>query len=226
MKKRVLTFLVLTAMTFVSAQNVNIPDANFKSALLTHNPRIDTNGDGQISVAEAKAFTGTIWCNNKNISDLTGIEAFVNITQLYCSNNQLNNLDLSNNTALEYLNSDNNPLRSLNLSKNTALQRLYCENNQLRSLDLSKNTALQRLYCENNQLSSLDLSNHTALEYLFCENNQLTSLDISNNTALEYLLCSNNPLISLNFKNGNISVDDLALNNNPNLRRIQVDVVE
>lgn len=36
-----------------------------------------------------------------NISDLTGIEKFVNLETLYCSFYPLTNLDVSNNTALE-----------------------------------------------------------------------------------------------------------------------------
>lgn len=48
--KKILYFLSLL-LGFVSsamAQNVNIPDPNFKNALLNHNPIIDTNGDGEI----------------------------------------------------------------------------------------------------------------------------------------------------------------------------------
>ncbi|MDG0972550.1 MAG: hypothetical protein P8O07_00170 [Crocinitomicaceae bacterium] len=57
------------------AQNVNIPDANFK-AYLVGNAQINTNGDTEIQVSEANAFGGTIDCSSQNISDLTGIEAF------------------------------------------------------------------------------------------------------------------------------------------------------
>ena len=52
--------------------NVNIPDANFKNALLNHDPVIDTNNDGNISVDEAEGFSGEMMLSNKNISDLTG----------------------------------------------------------------------------------------------------------------------------------------------------------
>jgi|GEM_PF-317731 len=227
---------------------VNIPDANFK-AYLVGNTAINTNGDTEIQCDEATAFTGLIDCFNQNISDLTGIEAFVNITELhcyynplgsldlsnntalevlYCENSQLSSLDLSNNTALEVLYCENNQLTSLDVSNNTALIDLYCENNQLTSLDVSNNTALIWLYCSYNQLSSLDVSNNTALTDLYCSNNQLSSLDLSNNTALEVLTCDDNQLTSLNLKNGNntnISNFWLSLTNNPDLLCIQVDDV-
>jgi len=185
-------------------QNVNIPDANFK-AYLIGNSAINTNGDNQISVAEAQAFTGVIDCNSKNISNLTGIEAFVNMTILRCYNNQLSSLDVSNNTALTIL---------------------ACASNQLSSLDLSNNTALEYLGCNNNQLSSLDVSNNTVLKYLLCGYNQLSSLDVSNNTALLGLNCVNNQLISLNLKNGNNTNNEFFnTRNNSNLSCIQVDNV-
>jgi len=139
MKTKLLISALLGLAGFITTQgqNVNIPDANFKAALLAHtNPKIDTNNDGQISVAEAEAYTGAIGVVNKNITDITGIEAFVNITQLYCYNNQLTSLDVSNNTALTHLNCSYNQLSSLDISNNTALTSFYCHYNQLISLNL------------------------------------------------------------------------------------------
>ena len=69
-----------SAWCIINAQNVNIPDANFKSYLLA-NSGINTNSDSEISIAEAQAFTGELLINGLSISDLTGIEAFVNITR-------------------------------------------------------------------------------------------------------------------------------------------------
>ena len=82
MKKLYLfTFLFLVSNTF--SQIVNIPDLNFK-AYLVGNSAINTNSDSEIQVSEATAFTGTINCNALGISNLTGIEAFTNITKLFC----------------------------------------------------------------------------------------------------------------------------------------------
>ena len=102
MKNRLLLLFVLIA-TFGYAQNVSIPDVNFKTYLVG-NATINTNGDSEIQVSEATAFTSYIDVNNLSISDLTGIEAFTNLTRLYCQNNNLTSLDLYYNTALTYLN--------------------------------------------------------------------------------------------------------------------------
>ena len=59
--KKVILILSLVAISLSNnsfAQIVNIPDTNFKAALVAHNPKIDTNGDGEIQVSEAKAFKG------------------------------------------------------------------------------------------------------------------------------------------------------------------------
>ena len=54
------------------ACTVNIPDANFKNALLA-NTTINNNDDGEIQCYEATNYTGTIDVQNLGIIDLTGI---------------------------------------------------------------------------------------------------------------------------------------------------------
>ncbi len=203
MKKLILLSALLLLVLFTNAQIVNIPDTNFKAALIAHNPVIDTNSDGEIQVSEASSFTGMIYINNPIISDLTGIEAFISLTQLYCNFTQIISLDLSNNTALSVLN---------------------CEFNHLTTLDVSNCTALTNLVCYDNQISSLDLSNCTVLTNLECCVNQLTTLDVSNSTAFTALQCCNNQLTSLNVKNGNnTNFTYFHAPGNPNLFCIEVD---
>ena len=158
------------------------------------------------------------------ISDLTGIEDFTALEQLFCDSNQLGTLDVSNNTALTILNCGGNQLTSLDVSNNTALTALRCYDNQLTTLDVSQNTALTYFWCDFNQLTSLDVSQSTALVFLSCGANQLTSLDVSNNTALDVAYCPSNNLTSLDVRNGNNT--NFAVNNytgNPNLTCISVD---
>lgn len=199
-------FFYTTCLTLISfiqvakAQNVYIPDANFKAALV-NNPAINTSNDndGEIQLSEAGAYTGSIDVSNLGITDLTGIEAFTGITYLNCSYNSLDSLDISFNTALVNLICGDNSLMSLNVYQNTFLQFIQCDYNQLTSLDVSNNTALTRLFCVHNQLTSPYLVLNTALETLNCSYNQLTSLDVSQNRALSSLSCGSNQLTSLNI---------------------------
>jgi len=197
MKNSILS-IVIAVTGFVTAQNVNIPEPNFKYALVNHHliygdedfpvEVIDTDGDGEISIAEAEAFTGELFCFLQNISDLTGIEAFPNIKWLDCSINNLTTLDISNNLALELLDcSYNFQLSNLDLSNHTALKMLDCSYNQFSTLELSNNLALEMFDCSGNQFTTLDLSNHTNLIGFGCEDNQLTSLNIKNGNNQNFI---------------------------------------
>jgi hypothetical protein len=229
-----LFLLILALPLFCLGQNVNIPDANFK-AYLVGDIAINTNGDNEIQVSEASTFNGTIsltqgpggsFMSGLNITDLTGIEAFVSLTGLICANNPLTSLDVSACSALSLLDCSWNPLTSLNVSANTALNYLDCRGNLLTSLDVSANTALNSLYCWGNLLTSLDVSANTALTSLHCQYNQLNSLDVSTCSALTTLYCFDNQLTSLDVKNvNNINMDFFRANNNPNLSCIEVDDV-
>jgi hypothetical protein len=201
MKNRILSLVTLCAIGFgVSAQNVNIPDANFKTYLLG-NSAINTNMDAEIQVSEAASFTGNIFGNNLGISDLTGIEAFTSLTGLYCRDNNLGSIDISANTALTYLDCQNASLSALDISSNTALTGVSCPLNSISSLDVSSNTALWAINCSGNNLSSLDVSNNVLLSNFSCDNNNLSSLDVSNNAALSYFVCFFNNLTSIDLSN-------------------------
>jgi hypothetical protein len=157
--KTTLLFLSVFISANLFGQNVNIPDANFK-AYLVGNTSINTNGDTEIQVSEASAFTGEINCSGESISDLTGIEAFTALTQLRCTYN---------------------PLESLDVSSNTALTNLFCDGNQLTSLDVSSCTALTLLWCQVNQLECLNVKNgnNTAFTNFNAEGNQnLTCIEV------------------------------------------------
>ena len=176
----------------VTIDNTNFPDANFRTVV----KKFDTNQDSSLSDTEIAAVK-KINCSNKGITNLKGIEYFTSLNILWCTDNQLTALDVSENTALTKLNCCFNKLTSLDVSKNTALTILECNANRLTALDVSKNTALTELNCSVNKLTSLDVSKNTALTELYCNDNQLTSLDVSKNTALISLSCVCNQLTSL-----------------------------
>ena len=198
MKKILLTVVAIVAISTTNAQIVNIPDANFK-AYLVGNAAINTNADTEIQVSEATAYTGWINCPNLSISDLTGIEYFTSATQLYCNNNQISSLDLTNNSALTVIWCGANPLLSIDVSNNTALQDFRCINNQLTTLDVSNNTALTLLYCNNNQLTSLNMKN--------TNNSNLTSINATNNPNLTCIEVDDSLYSATNWTGGSFSFD-------------------
>ena len=191
----------------VAIDNINFPDANFRTVVENY----DTNKDGNLSDTEIAAVE-VIDCTRKGITNLKGIEYFTSLDILRCSQNQLTALDVSENTALKELYCYINQLTKLDVSKNTELTELDCYGNQLTTLDVSENTALTELECDENQLTSLDVSKNTALTYLICGGNQLTTLDVSKNIALTRLDCRNNQLTSLDLSN--TDMNDLTCGDN------------
>lgn len=212
MCKKILFSLAIVVTGFLHAQNVIIPDVNFKAYLL-NDLSINTNRDSEISVSEAAGFTGIIACDYRSINNLTGIEAFVNLSQPYCDGNNLTTLDVSKNTALIVLDCSGNQLTSLDLSKNTALKLMDCSTNKITGINVSKNTQLKMLICYDNELPSVDVSKNTLLEHLDISFNQLAGIDVSKNTVLKVLQCSANLLTGLDAsKNVNLETLDISQN--------------
>lgn len=168
--------LVFLSANPLCAQIVTINDPNFKAKLIALG--VDTNSDGDIQVAEA-ATVVNLNLTNSNISDIVGLEAFVNLDSLDCSDNPLYNLDA---TVLP-----------------PNLKKLYC-NNAIVVLDVSSLLSLERLVCNSNSsLIAITLGNLPNLTYLDCYFCQITSLDVSGLPALKYLQCCQNQLTTLNF---------------------------
>ncbi len=237
-----ITFLY--SITFL-AQTTAIPDANFEQALIDLG--IDSNGlNGNILNSDAESIVSLL-VQNKNISDLTGIEAFTNITTLYCNQNNLTDLDLTYNPNIQFLIAWGNNLTNLNISTLSNLYQISCDENNLSSIDFSNNTLVTRIECSENPLttidvsqltelraltcfgvsiSSLDVSNNLNLEELYCGNNTINELDLSMLPNFERLNCSNCSLTSLNIKNGNnTNVTYFRTTSNPNLTCVEVDDV-
>ena len=229
--KHIITSIILLNCYLLHAQKTYVPDNNFEQALIDLG--YDNALDDSVLTANISGIT-SLDVGNNEISDLTGIEAFTSLTNLYCNYNNLTSIDISSNTALITLMLlYNNDLDSLDVSNNTALTTLRVGSDQLTSLDVSNNTALTDLYCwceltafdvsantaltyldvQDNDLDSLDVSNNTALTELRLYKNNLTSLDVSNNTALINLYCSDNNLTSLDVSN-NTSLMSLGCSNN------------
>ena len=177
-----------------AAEFVEFSDDGFKSYCLE---MFDRNGDGHISIPEAKFVDEIYLFGIEGIEDLSDLHFFPNLLKLYCSDCHLKILDVSKNKALTFLSCGGNGLKSLDVTQNTYLTTLDCGRNLLSYLDLSKNIELQTLKCINSKLTNLDLSKNINLQILECGYNQLSSLNLSNNTKIEYIECSKNQLSEL-----------------------------
>ena len=164
------------------------------------------NEDGTVTLNEdnwaAMQKKTVLSLNNKELTDLSGIEYFTKLTSLECRGNNFTKLDLNKLTGLTSLNcSKNENLTELNVSSLTDLTSLNCSDCQLTSLDVSRQTKLTYLNCNYNQLVSLDVNTLVDLTMLYCYGNELTTLNVDNLTKLEILGCRENRLEALSIVN-------------------------
>ena len=187
----------------------NFPDVNFRKYV-----EALTNGTTLTVEDCSKIIKLTLDPGKLEISDISGIEFFISLKELYCSVDQfevrekkLTNINLSNNESLEVLECGYNEVSELDVSHNKLLKILNCEHNKLSKLDISHNGMyLKELNCENNQLSELDVTHNPGLEILWCNYNQLSQIDLRKNKALKELVVGGNPL-----KNGLDVTNNLEL---------------
>lgn len=199
----------------IAISEEHFPDENFRAFV----QRYDTDGDGSLCDPELEV-VGVMYCDDRKIASLQGVEYFTALTELDCRTNKLTELDLSGNPLLvklwcsdnlltkldlcvcpelDWVNCSFNSLQSLDVSGCPLLRELHCYENQLTELDLSGNPILAHLYCHTNRLQQLDLRSNPRLVEVFCAFNELTSLDVTGNSALRSLSCIGNTLKELDL---------------------------
>lgn len=199
---RTISFLSIFFICWMPvAQNITIPDANFKKALLNYTYtdtnqntiKLDANSDGEIQVSEANSFQWVLNISSQGISDLTGLEAFINIKELHCGgSNTFTTLDLSKNVALEIVYARNTgKIEHIDITKCTKLEELYCDGNNLDDLDITKNTVLKTLDCSSNQMTKIDFSANVLLDQITMNDIKLTALNTDALVNLTGLYCNN-----------------------------------
>lgn len=146
----------------VAIDATNFPDGAFRQYVADN---FDKDKDGALNQTERNAVK-EIRISNSGCTSLQGLKYFSKLTDLFCSDNNLTELDVSENPELKRLICYNNSLTSLNLNKNTKLESLNCNKNKLTVLDLRENKSLWWLRCNNNCLTSLDLRNNPKIRDL------------------------------------------------------------
>lgn len=203
---------------------LSIPDSHFEAILIDQG--IDS--DGVINQQMLKTDAEEVSLLDLNfsadfgeISDLTGIEGFVNLKLLSAASNNIKNIDLSLNTKLDTLLLQGNYLTSIDISNNPNLILVDIQSNELSSINgLSRATSLKKLnlswnnleefsihnesievlHISQNLLKSFDTNGALNLRNILLTTNELTTVDLSSNTLLETLLISDNKIQNINLE--------------------------
>ena len=217
MKKYYLLLLFVTS--FVNAQIVNIPDANFKAKLLSAAPtntvaysnglavKIDVNNDNEIQVSEALAID-KLNVDGAAINSLLGLEFFTNLNEFSSVNNPVTVITVASLTNLNSLIIVNGQLTNLDVSSLVNLINLNCAGNNLLNLEVSNLVNLTTLNCSSNDISTLNVTNLTNLTALYIASNNLSEINLNALTNLQNLYCGSNPITQLNLT-GLINLSDL-----------------
>ena len=216
---------------------LSIPDMHFEAKLIEQG--IDSDGivNQKILKTDAEQVAHldlNLLSNFGEISDLTGIEGFVNITLLSAAGQEIKDVDLSFNTKLDTLFLNGNHLTNIDISNNPNLILLDIQSNELSSINgLSKatnlknvnlsfnnfeeisinNESIEVLLISHNLLKSIDTNDALNLKNVLIILNQLTTVDFSSNTLLETLVISGNKLQNINLEN-NTSLTHLYSSSN------------
>ena len=230
MKK--LVYLLILISGICNAQIVNIPDANFKAKLLESDPtntiayafgnggyiKIDANDDGEIQLSEVSIIT-TLKITDSQVSDLTGIENFINLKTLSCFNNTINNFNVnglsslssimvnSNDSLNTIFNFSNLPsltsfsfnysnITSLTINNLPNITGVSCfNNNNMTDLNLIQLSSLNRIDADECNVSNLSITNSPLITYLSIQNSNLSSIIINSFPLLKTLRISGNLII-------------------------------
>ena len=139
-------------------------------------------------------------------------------------------LDLSAQKDLVYLDCSGGALVQLNLEHNSKLEVLKCAGNQLTGLSISHLKQLKELDCSQNQLTGLDLSNLDKLESVNATGNKIRSPKLEGLPHLKALNLAENPLGKvlkidlpelLWLKVSRCGLEKLELVNTPNLEGLE-----
>ncbi len=157
----------------IKIDEINFPDENFREVLIKYfGDSVETD-----IVEELNLFC----CE---INTLKGIEHFTNLEILYCSHNNITELNVEYFTKLRHLDCSNNKITKLILDNNFKLEDVHCEGNGLVELILKGCVNLQTLICYYNNFTELPLDNLVELNYLRVDETVKGALNISKCTNL------------------------------------------
>jgi hypothetical protein len=136
--------------TVVAVNETNFPDALFRSYI---EEQIDKDSNSSLSADELNSALIMKIPADTAITNLKGIELFPLLQSLTISSTGVQNVDLSKNTELTYLNISGSPIASLDLSMNTKLTELDASNSSLASLTLPQKSAVKTVNVTGTALS-------------------------------------------------------------------------
>lgn len=172
--KHIIILILFCYSSISKAQTTVISDTAFEQILI--NQGIDSDGiiNGMILTSDATNVTeltlGSPQIYASSVTNLTGIEAFINLEKLEVYGAYLHNsgINLNTLTQLNYLILLDCHLQSINLNENILLEEVYLNNsafdvvgNNITYLNLSNNPLVNKIGLRNNFITGVNIKNNT-----------------------------------------------------------------
>ena len=186
-----------------------IPDAAFEQALIDMGYDSELNGyvvNEKIQSVEILNLNG----RKNKISNLTGIDTFINLKELYAADHTLTFIDITSNQLLEVLDVSNNKISSINVSSIAGLIHLSIEKNKLTAIDISNNTRLDHLAISSNEIYELDLHNNLEIRHLLMNNTKISTIDLARFENLITFEAINTPANCINVSEAQLGAIPVA----------------
>lgn len=230
-------------------------EASFKAVPLSVQANIQETELAQcLDATNYTSISEVISLNCNAISDIQELSVFINIQTLVLRNPQfsgdiifphfpvltslslsqnrsITSVDITDNTALEYLSISNTSITTLDLSMLTEIKELHIFNNALSELNTSPLTKLETFFAYGNELDNLDISQNLNLTVLDVSSNNLTTFNTIHNKELIQLVVSSNELLTVDLSgnpklkyfniNGN-KLTGIDLSSNPDLEKLWI----
>lgn len=192
-KKKNIILTIIIVLSIFNVQNIN-------AAVNDFNKCVEENLYTQKkSISKIES----LYCNNKNISNLPSLKKYTSLKRLELNNNKLKNINIDITTLRElYLNNNEINIISTSILKNQNLIILSLSGNMIYSLptDINNLNNLKELYLASTHLISIpNLNKLMKLQVLDLKNNQLMQLPSLNNI----------PLIDLSIKNNYLKINTI-----------------
>ncbi|MBR5062945.1 MAG: hypothetical protein IKX24_12515 [Prevotella sp.] len=188
---------------------VHFPDAPFRQWVLDN---ADEDKDGKLTKDEIRRIK-VIDAHDQGIRDITGIEHFVYVEEVYLYNNYIREVDFTYNVRLRKVHVYNNEITKVNVKYNVELEEFYIYNNYITTIDVTKNIKLKRFHIYNNYITQINLIYNVELVDLYIYNNRITTIDLTKNVKLVRLHIYNNYITQINLRY-NVELVDLYIYNN------------
>lgn len=183
----------------IPENNIVFPDSLFKKFLVNHASlsmlvgnqslpaNIDPDGDGEIAYEDAKkvymmhcaGYSGNVDTLTDLFTDMTGIEEFENLISLQVDNQNIEDIDLSNNKKLQMVALNGNKLKSIRAVGLDSLEVLSAFDNDIVTIEFSDLKKIKHIQLADNKLENLDLSSIESLQSIYCPQNNLSSICVS-----------------------------------------------